>query len=228
MADEDRNVIEVDIVSDVMCPWCFIGKRNIEAAIAGLDDIEVRVNRRPYQLDPTLPPEGKDRRQYLAEKFGGDERAKTLYRQVEEAGQAAGIDFNFAAIAVSPNTLNAHRLIRWAGGVGPQVQDRVVTRLFELYFLEGANIGDADLLAAVAEDAGMDRTLVRELLETDRDADVVRQEIAAAQNMGVTGVPCFILDRRYALMGAQPAHVLAQAIRQASAEREEEAGYAAG
>jgi predicted DsbA family dithiol-disulfide isomerase len=227
MSDKENATINIDIVSDVMCPWCFIGKRNIESAVAGLEGIDVTINWRPFQLDPTLPPEGKDRAKYLSEKFGGEEGARTAYKRVEDAGKTAGIDFNFNAIAVSPNTLDAHRLIRWAGGVSREVQDRVVTRLFELYFEEGANIGDHDILCSVAEGAGMDPAIVRDLLASDADRDAVRQEIAAAQRMGVTGVPCFILDQRYAVMGAQPPEVIAQAIRQASAERREEAEYAA-
>ena len=119
---------------------------------------------------------------------------------------------------MSPNTLDAHRLIRWAGGVSVETQQRVVNRLFELYFIEGANIGDARILSAVAEDAGMDGAVVRELLATDRDREAVQQEIALAQQMGVTGVPCFIIDRRYAVMGAQPPQVLADAIAQAASE----------
>ena len=212
------RTIEIDVVSDVMCPWCFIGKKNLEAATAGLEGIEVAINWRPFQLDPTLPAEGKDRKLYLEEKFCGEEGARKAYKRVEEAGLAAGIDFRFDDIMVSPNTLDAHRLIHWAGGVGREAQHRVVNRLFELYFLEGGNIGDARLLSAVAEDAGMDGAVVRELLASDRDRQDVRQEIAVAQQMGVTGVPCFIIDRRYAVMGAQPPEVLAQAITQAASE----------
>ena len=217
------RTIEVDVVSDVMCPWCYIGKKNLEAAVQALEDIDVAINWRPFQLDPTLPAEGKERRQYLEEKFGRGEGAKDIYRRIEDAGQAVGIDFRFGAIGVSPNTLDAHRLIRWAGGVGREVQERIVNRLFELYFLEGGNIGDHRLLVAVAEDAGMDGALVRELLAGDSDKEAVQREIATAQQMGITGVPCFIIDQRYAVSGAQPPEILAQAIRQASAERDRNA-----
>lgn len=228
MTTDKAATVEVDVVSDVMCPWCYIGKKNLEEAAAGLTDIALGVNWLPFQLDPTLPPEGKDRQQYLSEKFGGEAKARSIYERVTQAGRQAGIDFNFDAIAVSPNTLDAHRLIRWAGGVDASTQDRVVERLFRLYFVEGANIGDGDVLVGAAVVAGMDGEIVRDLLATDRDREAVVHNIAAAQKMGVTGVPCFIIDRRYAVMGAQPPEILLQAIRQASAERAEDAQYAGG
>lgn len=220
----DRK-IHIDVISDVMCPWCYIGKRNLEAAAEALEDVDLEIVWRPYQLDPTLPPEGKDRQQYLSEKFGGEERAQTLYQRVHDAGMEAGIDFKFDAIAVSPNTMDAHRLIRWAGGQGEEIQNLLVDRLFRLYFLEGANIGDHQVLADAASEVGLDGKIVLELLETDRDKDAIQQEIASAQQMGVTGVPCFIIDRRFAVMGAQPPAALVQAIRQALGDAAEEAQY---
>lgn len=220
MADADAKLVHVDVVSDVMCPWCYIGKRHLEAASGMIDGVRLEIAWRPFQLDPTLPQQGKDRRKYLEDKFGGPERAKAAYAQVTAAGAKAGIAFDFSAIKVSPNTLDAHRLIRWAGGAGADTQDRVVNRLFELYFEEGANVGDRALLASVAEDAGMDGKLVGELLASDADRDAVRNEIAAAQRMGITGVPCFIFDMKKAAMGAQPAETLAAAILQAAAAPE--------
>ncbi len=222
-----KQRIAVDVVSDVMCPWCFIGKRNLEAAMAIAGELDVEVSWRPYQLDPTIPAEGKDRRQYLEEKFGGPERATAIYDRVREAGRNAGIEFRFEAISVSPNTLDAHRLIRWAGGQGDDVQERVVNRLFERYFTEGADLTDDDELVSIAAQAGMDAEIVRNLLASDADTEETRQDIAMAQRMGVTGVPCFIVDQRYAVVGAQPAEVLAQAIRQAAAEKSVEAKTAA-
>jgi predicted DsbA family dithiol-disulfide isomerase len=220
MAGEAGKVVHVDIVSDVMCPWCYIGKRHLEAASGMIDGVRLEIAWRPFQLDPTLPPQGKDRRKYLEDKFGGPEGAKAAYAQVTAAGAKAGIAFDFPAIKVSPNTLDAHRLIRWAGGAGAATQDRVVNRLFELYFEEGGNVGDRALLARVADDAGMDGKLVGELLASDADRDAVRNEIAAAQRMGITGVPCFIFDMKKAAMGAQPAETLAAAILQAAAAPE--------
>jgi predicted DsbA family dithiol-disulfide isomerase len=204
--------ITVDVVSDVMCPWCYIGKKNLEAARTLVGDTKIEIRWHPFQLDPTLPAEGKDRKKYLAEKFGGDARAKDIYARVEQAGESAGIDFAFEQIKVSPNTLNAHRLIRWAGGQGAEMQNRVVERLFQLYFEEGANVGDTEVLADAGVSAGMDRNLLAELLSGDADKEAVELQIRNAQAMGITGVPCFIVDRKYAVMGAQPPQKIAEAI----------------
>jgi predicted DsbA family dithiol-disulfide isomerase len=212
--------IQLDIISDVMCPWCFIGKRRLEKALNDLDpDIDVHIQWRPYQLDPTLPSEGKDRDTYLAEKFGGIERARSLYQNIVNAGDLEGIPFSFDAIKVSPNTLDAHRLIRWAQNAGEGAQDKVVERLFELYFLEGKNIGDHAVLLDIAKECGLDVAIVESLLATDSDRDAVSQEIAVAQQMGVTGVPCFIIDNKYAVMGAQDPQTIAGAISQAAEEK---------
>lgn len=217
--------IHIDIISDVMCPWCFIGKKRFEKALAALDPaIAVTIQWRPFQLDPTLPPEGKDRDTYLAEKFGGLERAKALYRNIEEAGAMEGIPFRFDAIRVSPNTLDAHRLIRWAQNAGEGVQARVVDRLFELYFLEGANIADHGVLLGVARECGMDASIVETLLASDADREAVEQEIALAQSMGVSGVPCFIIDNKYAVMGAQDPETIAGAISEIAARKGESGG----
>ncbi|MGI9400700.1 MAG: DsbA family oxidoreductase [Rhizobiaceae bacterium] len=225
MTSDKNNTLQIDIVSDVMCPWCFVGKRNFEAALPLIDDIELNISWRPYQLDATLPKEGKDRKLYLSDKFGGEERAAEIYKRIEDAGHSVGINFKFNDIKVSPNTLDAHRLIRWAGGQSAEMQDKVVLRLFELYFLEGENIGDHDVLVGAAELAGMDGKLVRDLLSSPEDVEAVEAEIATAQKMGVTGVPCFIIDQKYAVSGAQSADILAKAIRHAAAEKQEEKEY---
>ncbi len=212
--------VTIDIVSDVMCPWCYIGKRRLEQALETIDDVDVSVQWRPYQLDPTLPAEGRDRKEYLENKFGGPERAKEIYSRIEEAGQDENLDFRFSAIKVSPNTIDAHRVIRWAINEGEAVQGKLVERLFQLYFMEGANIGDHDVLADAAGEVGMDGDIVRSLLATDKDRVAVEREIATAQQMGVTGVPCFIIENKYAVMGAQEPEHIAQAIRQAAQMRE--------
>ncbi|MDQ0315668.1 DsbA family oxidoreductase [Amorphus orientalis] len=210
--------ITIDTISDVMCPWCFIGKRRLERAIAQLPEIDIEVNWRPFQLDPTLPPEGKDRQAYLEEKFGGPEEAEQVYDQIREAGEAEGIPFAFEKIARSPNTIDAHRVIRWAGIEG--VQTPLVERLFSLYFLEGADIGAHETLIQAAREAGMDPAVVEQLLSSDADRGAVEEEISVAQQIGVTGVPCFIVDNRYAVLGAQDASVIADAIRQSYQERQ--------
>jgi predicted DsbA family dithiol-disulfide isomerase len=194
-----------------MCPWCYIGKRRLEAALERLP-YPLQVHWRPYQLDGTLPPEGKDRKAYLADKFGSVEKAGEIYKNVSDAGELEDIPFAFDNIAVSPNTLDAHRLIRWAGSASADVQDRLVESLFQAYFLYGENIGDHAVLVRIAEDVGMDSKLVAEMLENGADRDLVAKEIELAQQMGVTGVPTFIVDNKYALVGAQPADQLVSAI----------------
>lgn len=210
------NSVNIDVVSDVMCPWCYIGKRRLEQALETLGDIETDIRWRPFQLDATLPPEGKDRREYLETKFGGPERAKEIYGRIESAGKAEGLYFNFQAIEVSPNTLDAHRLIRWASNEGEEIQNKVVEILFHRFFMEGAHIGKHEVLIEIANEAGMDGNIVADLLASDKDRDAVVQEIHTAQSMGVTGVPCFIIDNKYAVTGAQEAAHIAQAIRQAA------------
>jgi predicted DsbA family dithiol-disulfide isomerase len=209
--------LKLDIASDVMCPWCYIGKRRLEKAIR-LTEVPLDVRWRPYQLDPTLPTGGKPRHQYLAEKFGSLEQARARYRNIEAAGAEEAIPFAFDRIQVSPNTLDAHRLIRWAADGDAQMQNRIVEALFRAYFVEGRHIGDRAVLIAIAEEGGMDGALVRELLERGADRDLVEQEIALAQQMGVTGVPTFIIADRFAVVGAQPAPHLAQAFAMAAGQ----------
>ncbi|MEL7272555.1 MAG: DsbA family oxidoreductase [Pseudomonadota bacterium] len=215
----ETKPVQIDVVSDVMCPWCFIGKRRLERALEQLKDVEVAINWRPYQLDATLPPEGKDRRDYLETKFGGPERAKEIYGRIEQAGRDEGLDFKFEAIAVSPNTLDAHRVIRWALNEGSKAQGALVEILFRKFFMEGENIGLHDVLTAAADEAGMDGSIVSALLATDQDKEAVTQEIGIAQQMGVSGVPCFIIDQKYAVMGAQEPENIAGAVREALAQR---------
>lgn len=212
---ERPNAIAIDVVSDAVCPWCYIGKRNLEAALADLPEVAAEIHWRPYQLDPTIPPEGVDRKAYLQRKFGA--RVAEIYGRVSEAGAAAGIPFAFEAIARSPNTLDAHRLIRWSWSAG--AQDAVVERLFRDFFIEGKDIGDHAVLIEAARAGGMDGDIVSSLLTADSDKDEVRGEIAAAQNLGVTGVPFFIFDGSFALPGAQPPDVLKRAIRKALEKR---------
>ncbi|MCM2399602.1 DsbA family protein [Rhizobium sp. S153] len=206
--------ITIDLVSDVVCPWCFLGKARLDLAIAEVqDEIGVDINWRPYQLNPDYPPEGVDQQVELAKKLGGKANMDRGHEQLSALGREVGIAFNFEAIKVGPNTLDAHRLIHWAGVEGREVQDRVVSALFKANFEEGHNVGDKAVLADIAESAGLDRNVIAQLLESDSDRAEVLSEIDAARQMGVNGVPFFIFDQQYAVSGAQTPDVLVNALR---------------
>jgi predicted DsbA family dithiol-disulfide isomerase len=207
--------VTIDIVSDVVCPWCYLGKARLELAIAEVqDEIGVDVNWRPYRLNPDIPPEGVDQKAYLEEKLGGAEAVARAHEMLTKLGEEVGIRYDFSAIRIGPNTLDAHRLLHWASMEGREVQDRIATALFKANFEEGRNIGDHVVLADIAEASGMDRKLVENLLNTDADKDTVLGEIEAAQKMGVNGVPFFIIDGQYAVSGAQTPDVVVNALRE--------------
>jgi predicted DsbA family dithiol-disulfide isomerase len=206
----------VEVVSDVVCPWCFIGKRRLEKALALVPDIAVDVRWLPFQLDPTVPAEGMDRGEYLKRRFGSPEDIARVYAPVEAAGKAEGLAFAFGRITRSPNTIDAHRVIRWAGVEG--VQDAVVERLFRLYFLEGGDLTSPSVLAQAAAAGGMDAALVERLLASGADRDEVAGEAAQARAIGIEGVPAFLVARRYAVLGAREPEVIAGAIARAAAE----------
>lgn len=212
MSEPEKMIL--DVVSDVMCPWCYIGKRRLTRALvmAG-PDLETEIRWRPFQLDATIPPGGMDRQEYLDRKFGR-EQARANYKQIQEVGEIEGIPFAFDQIARSPNTIDAHRLIRWAE-TGDQ-QETVVERLFELFFVEGEDIGDPQTLVDVAREADMDVDLVSELIATDTDKEQVEKEIALAHQLGVQGVPTFVVADKFMIVGAQEAEVLADAFTQIS------------
>lgn len=210
------ETVAVDVVSDVVCPWCFVGTRRLQLARDEMQDLAVNVSYRPFQLDPTIPPQGMDREAYMLGKFGDPARIASAHAKLDELGAEVGINFNFAAIKVSPNTLDAHRVIRWAANSGHQ--PAVVAELFSRYFERGQDIGDHKVLCEAAESAGMDVAIVRSLLATDADKAQVRAEIETAGRMGITGVPCFIIASKFAVMGAQSVETLADAIRQGAAE----------
>ncbi|PZF76767.1 disulfide bond formation protein DsbA [Aestuariivirga litoralis] len=204
----------IDVVSDVICPWCFLGKRRLDAALAALD-MDVFIRWRPYMLDPTIPPEGLDRHQYMLNKFGA-EKLKTIHDPLIEAGRELDVPYRFDLITRTPNTLDAHRLIRWSHTVERQTE--MVERLFMAYWSEGKDVGDRDVLAACAGEAGINAQQIRELLDTEQDVEETRAEIQHATNIGVTGVPTFILAQSYALVGAQSPAVLVDAISRVAKE----------
>lgn len=204
----------IDVISDVICPWCFLGKRRLDQALQSLD-MPVFVRWRPYMLDPTIPPEGLDRQQYMLAKFG-PERLKTIHDPLIEAGREAGVPYHFDAITRTPNTLDAHRLIRWSHTVERQTD--MVERLFMAYWSEGQDVGNRDVLAACAGDVGINAQQIRELLDSAQDVAETRAEIEHATTIGVTGVPTFIFAQSFALAGAQSPEVLADAITRVAAQ----------
>ncbi len=189
-----------DIFSDIVCPWCYIGKRRFARALDQRPDVRPEVSWRAFQLNPDLPRDGMDRAEYMAMKFGSGKRAEEIYRRVTEAGVAEGIDFRFDLIKRTPNTTDAHRLLLYAASEG--AQDAVLNRLFVGYFSEGADIGDADTLASLAGEAGLEAEPVRRFIVGEDGREQVMQDLSLAYRMGITGVPCFILEGKYALPGA--------------------------
>jgi predicted DsbA family dithiol-disulfide isomerase len=216
--------LTIDIVSDVVCPWCYLGEKRLEAALAK-ETGPVAVRWRPYQLDPTIPDGGLDRAEYMAKKFGASGRLQSAHDNLARLGAEFGVSFAFDKIKRAPNTLDAHRLIRWAASAG--VQAEVADRLFKAYFVEGRDVGDRNVLVEIASDCGLDASLVEKLLAAGADADLVRQEIEQAQAMGVSGVPFFIFGGRVGVPGAQEPSVLRQAMAQARQEIAESANETA-
>ena len=195
-------MIQLDVFSDPICPWCWIGKANLDRALESRPDHPFNVEWHPFQLNPDMPREGMDRREYLEAKFGGKDRAVQVYARVAEAAVAAGLEIDFERMDRTPNTLDAHRLIHWAGLEGRQ--HAMVGRLFRAYFREGADIGDAATLVRLAGEAGLDASMVARLLTTDADRDDLAARDAHARSRGVNAVPTFLIDNRYVLQGAQP------------------------
>ena len=217
-ATDAGNVMTVDVISDVVCPWCFIGRRRLGEALAlyaeRAPDIRPLVSWHPFQLNPDLPREGIDRSSYLEAKFGGRERAAQIYERVRAAGRTVGIDFAFERIERQPNTRDAHRLISWAQARGSA--EDLVERLFRAYFLEGRFVGARDVLADIAGEAGLPADAARAYLESDEGADAIDAMDRRVRELGVTGVPFFIFDGRVAVSGAQEAPALVAAMTQSA------------
>ncbi|HET9670912.1 MAG TPA: DsbA family oxidoreductase [Casimicrobiaceae bacterium] len=213
--------MKIDIVSDVVCPWCYIGKRRLERALATLRDsepaLDVTLRWHPFQLNPDLPRTGIDRQSYLNAKFGGPSRAEPIYERVREAGRESGLALAFDRIERQPNTLDAHRLIAWAQRENPARADDLVERLFHAYFVEGAFVGDADTLAALAADAGYDHDGAAAMLASDALRDDVAAADERARSLGIQGVPFFVFDGRVAVSGAHEPATLLDAIAKARA-----------
>jgi predicted DsbA family dithiol-disulfide isomerase len=202
--------VQIDFISDTVCPWCFIGKRRLKRAMAMRPDLAFDVRYRPYRLDPAVPKGGVERQAYIAQKFGKNSGMAEAQKVIAAEGAKEGIEFDFAAIRVAPNTLDSHRLIRWAALTG--VQDEVVERLFAAYFENGEDIGDIRLLADIADLCGMDGIEVAQMLDSDTDAALVEREDQIAHEMGVTGVPAMIFGGKLAVSGAREPEVLVSVI----------------
>lgn len=194
---------KLDIFSDPICPWCYIGKARLEAALEARPDHPFVIEWHPFMLNPTMPPEGMDRRDYMEAKFGPPEGILKAYLPVQQAAEAAGLPFDLSKITRTPSTLDAQRLIHWAGLEGRQ--SAVVSALFRGYFAEGRDIGDRTVLADLAQAVGMERALVARLLESGADADDIRARDADIRERGLQGVPGFLIGRKYLVTGAQPA-----------------------
>jgi len=213
--------VRIDVVSDVVCPWCYIGKRRLEQAIALKPDIPVEVQWHPYFLNPWVPREGMSRTDYLTEKFGSVERYEGIAQRVAAAAAEEGLVYALEKIARQPNTLDCHRLILWAGNIGAAA--RMKQRLMELYFAEGADLSDREVLIAAAVECGLDGDLVRDLLASDADVARVEREANSAKEAGIDGVPCFIFGGMLAVSGAQSPDYLAGALERAAAEQQRRA-----
>jgi predicted DsbA family dithiol-disulfide isomerase len=203
-------MIRLDIFSDPICPWCYIGKTLLDRALESRPNHPFSVEWHPFQLNPEMPVQGMDRRAYLEAKFGGKQKAVEVYGRIADAAVAAGIDIDFAAIQRTPNTMNAHRLIHWAGLEGRQTA--VVAALFRAYFKDGRDIGSSETLVDIAQAAGMDPEAVERLLATDADRADLAARDADARQKGVTGVPAFLIAQQYMMPGAQPVETWQQVI----------------
>jgi predicted DsbA family dithiol-disulfide isomerase len=208
--------LTIDVVSDVVCPWCFIGKRRLEKAIALVPEIPVEVRYHPFFLNPWVPREGMSRADYLTKKFGSVERYKEIAQRVAGVAASEGLRYALDLDARQPNTLDCHRLIRWAADGGDPA--RMKQRLMELYFSEGGDLTDPDVLVKAAVDSGLDGDRVRRLLASDADVESVTAQANEAKEAGIDGVPCYILGGVHAVSGAQDPATLADAIRHAAAE----------
>ncbi len=207
--------LTIDVVSDVVCPWCFIGKRRLENALAMRPDISVVVNWRPFQLDGTIPKEGIPRQAYLERKFGSAERIREIYARVTQAGALEGIPFAFEKIVRSPNTLAAHRLIRWAHAFDKQ--GVIKEALFQAYFIEGRDIGSVETLIDIGAAAGLEEAMLVEFYDTEADVESVQEEIAMAAKLGIQGVPFFIFGGTHAVSGAEAPETIVHGMEQALA-----------
>jgi predicted DsbA family dithiol-disulfide isomerase len=203
-------MVKLDIISDPICPWCYIGKANLDAALAQFPDHPFTIEWHPFQLNPDMPAGGMDRKTYLETKFGGKAAAAKAYAPVVAHAEKAGLTINFEAMQVTPNTIDAHRLIHWAGIEARQLL--VVDMLFKAYFVEGRDIGSHEVLADIADMAEMDAALITRLLASDADVADIRARDAHSRGMGISAVPTFVVANQHAVPGAQPTELWVKVI----------------
>ena len=208
--------LTIDIVSDVVCPWCYIGKRRIENALAQVADVPVEVRWRPFFLNPWVPRQGISREEYLTTKFGSVEAYKGIAGRVVAAANEEGLIYRPDLVKRQPNTIDCHRLIHWADAQGMAADMK--QRLMELYFRDGGDLSDTEVLVEAAADVGLDADDVRKRLATDEDVALVSAQAQEAADKGISGVPTYVFAQKYAVSGAQAPELLARAIRQVSAE----------
>jgi predicted DsbA family dithiol-disulfide isomerase len=208
--------LQIDIVSDVVCPWCYIGKRRIEDALALASDVPVEVRWRPFFLNSWIPREGISREEYLTAKFGSVEAYKGIAGRVVTAAAEEGLEYRPDQVKRQPNTIDSHRLILWAEALGKAAEMK--QRLMELYFQGGGDLTDVNVLVKAAADVGLDADDVRRRLATDEDVARISAQAQEASDKGISGVPTYVFAGKYAVSGAQPADQLARAIREVSAE----------
>jgi predicted DsbA family dithiol-disulfide isomerase len=206
----NNQPVRIDVVSDVVCPWCFIGKHRLEQALALKPDIAVEVRWRPYFLNDWIPREGISREEYLTTKFGSPERYKGIAQRVTQAAAAEGLVYDSDKMTRQPNTLDCHRLIHWAEGIGKAAEMK--QKLMDLYFTQGADLTNHAVLVQAAADVGLDPEDIRAALESDQDVELIEQEAQSAKEAGIEGVPCFIFGGKLAVSGAQSPEHLAEAI----------------
>ena len=213
--------MQLDIISDPVCPWCYVGKKRMEIALEARPDMQIDLAYRVFQLNPDMPREGMDRKEYYRRKLGGERPPSGITNTIREAGRELGIEFNFDRILRTPNTLDAHRLIRWSQSAGNQ--GAVTEILFRRYFTEGEDIGDHAVLVDIAREAGMDTEITARLLAEDADTDLIRAEDSTARRMGIQGVPAFVFANKYLLVGAQEPEILGRALDAAYKESQQPA-----
>jgi predicted DsbA family dithiol-disulfide isomerase len=200
--------MEIDIIFDTVCPWCYIGKRRLEMALSMRPQIRVKLNWRPFLLNPEMPPEGIDRTAYLVKKFGSESRTNRIYGTIGEAGQSVEIDFAFERIGKTPNSVDSHRLVRFAHERG--LADEVVEALFVEFFINGRDIGDLRVLTEIGAANGLDAQEVKAYLNTDADVGAIHDENVRAHRLGINGVPSFAFNEKFVISGAQEPQVLAR------------------